>query len=337
MGIPLVQEVQLQRDLAHLRHEMTVSRLRRVLDFAYLRDPRGLAVLAEAARHPDPAIRAEAQGYQIDYGEPGAVVQALHDAMPIVRAAAAETLGYRGGGHLSVEDLRTLEGGLADPDPEVREAVQVALRNLGIRPLPPPPLAPPVVPAPPAGATRFAWAAFLTEWSWRLVQLEETREGLPDAAIVSGWLGHPGATEAQLAAAEQRLGRRLPPSYREFLQVTNGWRLPWMTISRLLPIEQVDLFQARDPNAAEGWAALQVSPSWVSTPTRRSLFARRAKTSRKRHIGSMEPNRTRHPFAAPTCAQRSRSASQASGQEAMTPTCSIPRWSRRTGNGKRGW
>src|SRR5262249_8700237 len=161
-------------------------------------------------------------------GEPGAVVQALYDAAPNVRAAAAEALGYRGEGILGVEDLKALEGALADPDLQVREVVQVALRSLGFRSLPPPPLAPPDVPAPLGGAAQFAWPPFLAEWSWRLVQVEEVREDLPDNVIVSGWVGYPRATEAQLAAAEQRLGRRLPPSYREFLQVTNGWRLPWM-------------------------------------------------------------------------------------------------------------
>ncbi|WP_406723674.1 SMI1/KNR4 family protein [Streptomyces sp. GD-15H] len=37
--------------------------------------------------------------------------------------------------------------------------------------------------------------------------------------------GRPGADEAAIAAAEERLGRRLPPSYREFLAVSDGWRV----------------------------------------------------------------------------------------------------------------
>lgn len=35
----------------------------------------------------------------------------------------------------------------------------------------------------------------------------------------------PGADEAAIAAAERRLGQRLPPSYREFLAASDGWRV----------------------------------------------------------------------------------------------------------------
>ncbi len=47
---------------------------------------------------------------------------------------------------------------------------------------------------------------------------------LPADVIESGWLGYPPATDAEIAAAEHRLGVWLPPSYRTFLQVTNGFR-----------------------------------------------------------------------------------------------------------------
>ncbi|GAA4993034.1 hypothetical protein GCM10023205_77130 [Yinghuangia aomiensis] len=38
-----------------------------------------------------------------------------------------------------------------------------------------------------------------------------------------GAAGSPGADEERLAAAEARIGHRLPPSLRSFLQVTDGW------------------------------------------------------------------------------------------------------------------
>jgi len=34
---------------------------------------------------------------------------------------------------------------------------------------------------------------------------------------------NPGASEVAIQAAEERIGRRLPPSYREFLRVFDGW------------------------------------------------------------------------------------------------------------------
>lgn len=70
----------------------------------------------------------------------------------------------------------------------------------------------------------FNWIELLTQWSAAVLADDESTEDLPAEVITSGWLGYPGATEAQITAAEIRLGTRLPPSYREFLKVSNGWR-----------------------------------------------------------------------------------------------------------------
>ncbi|OLZ68866.1 hypothetical protein AV521_18840 [Streptomyces sp. IMTB 2501] len=55
-----------------------------------------------------------------------------------------------------------------------------------------------------------------------------------DGAVVRDrWLGFAPANEEEIAAAEARLGRTLPPSLREFLAVTNGWRDAGCFIYRL--------------------------------------------------------------------------------------------------------
>lgn len=60
-------------------------------------------------------------------------------------------------------------------------------------------------------------------WSRESLQsMRYEQDKLPPQVIESGWLGYPGATEAQIAQAEARLGMVLPRSYREFLKVTNG-------------------------------------------------------------------------------------------------------------------
>lgn len=61
--------------------------------------------------------------------------------------------------------------------------------------------------------------------------------------IESGWLGYPAATEDQIADLEARLGQSLPPSYRAFLEVSNGFRQPGMRIERLLSADEVDWFR----------------------------------------------------------------------------------------------
>ncbi|MEU6768055.1 SMI1/KNR4 family protein [Streptomyces sp. NPDC046853] len=46
---------------------------------------------------------------------------------------------------------------------------------------------------------------------------------LSQAQRESGWLGHEPASEEAVLAAEERLGVRLPPTYRNFLLTSNGW------------------------------------------------------------------------------------------------------------------
>ncbi|WP_336207705.1 SMI1/KNR4 family protein [Nonomuraea sp. LPB2021202275-12-8] len=53
------------------------------------------------------------------------------------------------------------------------------------------------------------------------------------------WLGATGAGEAELARHEERFGMRLPPSYREFLQVSNGWDEESCSCLRVLPLAEV--------------------------------------------------------------------------------------------------
>ncbi|UUU28272.1 SMI1/KNR4 family protein [Streptomyces sp. DSM 40750] len=75
--------------------------------------------------------------------------------------------------------------------------------------------------------TAFDWRSFLLRWSG------EWADSLPDGetpgeedetARQARWLGFPPASEERIAAMEGRLGRRMPPSYREFLKVSDGWR-----------------------------------------------------------------------------------------------------------------
>ncbi|HEV2461600.1 MAG TPA: SMI1/KNR4 family protein [Ktedonobacterales bacterium] len=145
----------------------------------------------------------------------------------------------------------------------MRRFALASLRLLHVHPLPAVPAQPAIPPSAGAGAAlpRFPWGPMLARWGWRLLQLPEDRfppqvYQLPDAVFQSGWLGAPGATGAQLLAAEQRLGRPLPPSSRAFLQLTNGW--PVGLTQPLVPSEEVELFQVKEPEYARIW--LEVWP-----------------------------------------------------------------------------
>ncbi len=74
------------------------------------------------------------------------------------------------------------------------------------------------------------WSEFLSQRNSELLsspRLREELRNLPndelERAVENGWLGYPGATEAELRAAETRSGRQLPPSDRSFLSTSKGW------------------------------------------------------------------------------------------------------------------
>jgi len=93
--------------------------------------------------------------------------------------------------------------------------------------------------------SEFDWRNLLTQWSAKILQSGMFDQELPPDVIASGWLGYPGATAAQIAQAEARLGQQLPPSYRAFLLVSNGWRITGSFIDRLWSTEEIEWFRVR--------------------------------------------------------------------------------------------
>ncbi|WP_283135353.1 SMI1/KNR4 family protein [Rhizohabitans arisaemae] len=64
-----------------------------------------------------------------------------------------------------------------------------------------------------------------------------------------------GASEAEIAQVEERLGVRFPPSYRAFLSSANGWGG-----ETLLPVGEIGWLRDLDPHAAEPWDDLAHVP-----------------------------------------------------------------------------
>ncbi|MEB3357086.1 MAG: SMI1/KNR4 family protein [Synechococcales bacterium] len=94
----------------------------------------------------------------------------------------------------------------------------------------------------------FDWRRFLENWSREYLACARNTKQLPLEVLETCWLGFPGATEEQIAAAESRLVVKLPPSYREFLKISNGWRQTTPFIYRILAIEEVEWFHVRHPD-----------------------------------------------------------------------------------------
>jgi hypothetical protein len=91
----------------------------------------------------------------------------------------------------------------------------------------------------------FDWHELLTQWSRELIEANDFIEDIPLEIIASGWLGYPGATEDQITQAETRLRAKLPPSYREFLKVTNGWRQLNYFIYKLWSTDEIEWLVVR--------------------------------------------------------------------------------------------
>ncbi|SHN74119.1 SMI1/KNR4 family protein [Cryptosporangium aurantiacum] len=107
------------------------------------------------------------------------------------------------------------------------------------------------------------WTRFLRQWSaeWLAVPESEHRPPpWPPRVAASGWLGYEPASEESIAAAEERLGVRLPPSYRAFLAVSDGWRAFSPFIWELLPSARVGWFREVSPAWLEAWDADKFVP-----------------------------------------------------------------------------
>lgn len=102
----------------------------------------------------------------------------------------------------------------------------------------------------------YPWRALLEQWSAAVLDSPDYAASLPPEVKESGWLGFAPASPAAMAAAEARLGRALPPSYRQFLEVSNGWRLVGIpSVTRLLPIEETEWMARRHPEWIDAWMA----------------------------------------------------------------------------------
>ncbi|MFJ5216580.1 SMI1/KNR4 family protein [Streptomyces sp. NPDC088354] len=113
--------------------------------------------------------------------------------------------------------------------------------------------------------TAFDWRSFLVRWSEEWADAQDPDDSLSEddaAAVRDRWLGFAPADAERIALAEERLGRRLPPSYRAFLEVSDGWRHAGRTVPRLVGAEGTRWFED-----ASGFADIhRVDPDEVPSP-----------------------------------------------------------------------
>jgi SMI1 / KNR4 family (SUKH-1) len=102
------------------------------------------------------------------------------------------------------------------------------------------------------GRVSEPYGPFLKRWSeeWITAHDPERDAPLDEDVVRDAWLGFAPASADEVAAAEARLGCSLPPSLREFLLVTNGWRHAGNFIYRLASTTEFDWLHDTDD---AGW------------------------------------------------------------------------------------
>jgi hypothetical protein len=91
------------------------------------------------------------------------------------------------------------------------------------------------------------WKAILSRLNSIVLNSKKWKEDLTTEALANVWCGSPQATEGEIFSAEQRLGVSLPPSYRSFLSISNGWRPFSHFVERLLPVQEIERFLVTAP------------------------------------------------------------------------------------------
>ncbi len=102
------------------------------------------------------------------------------------------------------------------------------------------------------------WKAYLQECSRRIIDVgEDSGPILPEEAIRSGWLGCDSASSSAIRQAEKRLGVKLPPSFRAFYAVSNGWRTVGSFIYAVPPVEKVFWVSEAEPGIYENAVVIE--------------------------------------------------------------------------------
>jgi hypothetical protein len=101
---------------------------------------------------------------------------------------------------------------------------------------------------------RERWRLLLQAWSREWLGLERPDgEPWPSEAQAAQWLGADSTDDATLDGLEDRLGVRLPPSYRDFLAVSNGWGSTSPFIDRVFSTPEVGWLRDVDPDFLDLW------------------------------------------------------------------------------------
>ncbi|MEU6132783.1 SMI1/KNR4 family protein [Saccharopolyspora sp. NPDC047091] len=131
-----------------------------------------------------------------------------------------------------------------------------------------------------APATVEEWHGFLRAHSAAHLASRMLRELVADGRIAvseqqrrTGWLGREPATEDAVQAAEERLGCALPPSFRNFLLVSDGWSESGDELHGLFRLDGVGRFEDLRAELMDAWADLDFFADELAVLRRSLLIA----------------------------------------------------------------
>jgi hypothetical protein len=98
----------------------------------------------------------------------------------------------------------------------------------------------------------LGWTELLRRWSGEAIAHADAvgLEVTPQMRA-SGWIGAPPASAADIATVQARLERSLPPSYRAFLAITDGWPVLSFDFGRVRPVAELDWVANTSPGLYE--------------------------------------------------------------------------------------
>ena len=208
-----------------------------------------LDVVERWAKDADPTTRSEAAYCLAWLADTSIALRNLReDPDKSVRSSAASTLGHFG--FATSEEAQALREALNDP--EVAQEARTALKALGLQPL----VKPGKLKLPPeyrSDPARRWWWEVLAGISQGLLAGDGAKIRLEDGIVRSGWLGPPPASDEAIAELEHRIGARLPPSFRDYLRVSNGWLLGPDAPDRWLGTGEIGWFRDLEPEYLRIW------------------------------------------------------------------------------------
>lgn len=115
------------------------------------------------------------------------------------------------------------------------------------------------------------WKPWLARWSEEWIRAAEEPEELEPEVVRDRRLGFAPATPEAVEAGEERIGKRLPPSYREFLLTTDGWRDAGIFVWRMADTSTLGWVRDLESHWTE-WDDLEGAEESATGPVTRGLL-----------------------------------------------------------------